>query len=447
MQLRIPVFRFTVLLVLPALLLPAVLHGQPVPLPPGTSVPGQPAQTAQASPLTQPEAAIDAKNYDQARGLLDAYLSAHPTDARALFDRGYCDDAQGKTQTAEGYYRKAIAADPKQFEARLALGLLLAQAGSEDQKAAGEARTELETAVTLEPNPPNPAAKAQAYRTLARLIRESDPDAAKQALLEALKISPETIDDTMLTAEIAEAEGDSDVAEQAYRRVLKLDPASSPATAGLTHILVAQKKYSEAEPLLKAALTRDPDDPALNTQYAAVLAAEGKTDEAVSALEKLQRLEPRDRAIGIMLADAYMQADKYEKADGVYADLMAVTPNDPELASARGQVLLREEKYTQALELFQQAVKIKQDDSDAWGGIAFAASKTNQYQLVLDALTMRSKLASETPTTYFLWATAYDNLHQRKQSVEYYHLFLKSALGKFPDEEWQAKQRLAVLEK
>jgi hypothetical protein len=26
-------------------------------------------------------------------------------------------------------------------------------------------------------------------------------------------------------------------------------------------------------------------------------------------------------------------------------------------------------------------------------------------------------------------------------------LFLKSALGKFPDEEWQAKQRLAILEK
>jgi ethanolamine utilization protein EutP (predicted NTPase) len=92
-------------------------------------------------------------------------------------------------------------------------------------------------------------------------------------------------------------------------------------------------------------------------------------------------------------------------------------------------------------------VKIKQDDSDAWGGIALAASNTHQYSLVVEALTMRSKLASETPATYFLWATAYDNLHQKKQSVEYYQLFLKSALGKFPDEEWQAKQRLAILEK
>jgi len=31
--------------------------------------------------------------------------------------------------------------------------------------------------------------------------------------------------------------------------------------------------------------------------------------------------------------------------------------------------------------------------------------------------------------------------------LEYYQLFLKSASGKFPDEEWQARQRIAVLKK
>ena len=415
--------------------------GQAAQLPPGTKADEEPAQNAQAAPLADAEAAIDAKNYDKARGLLDPYLSGHPSDARALFDRGYCDDAQGRPGTAESYYRKAIAADPKQFESRLALGLLLAQARSDD------AKTELQTAITLEPNPPNPEAKAQAYRTLAKLLRESDPDAAKQDLIEALKLSPEAKDDTILTAEIANAAGDNAVAEAAYRRVLKVDPESSAATAGLAHLLLAEKKYAEAEPLLKAALARDPDDPALNTQLAALLGAEGKTDEAVVSLEKLHQLKPQDREMGMMLADAYVQAQDYEKADAVYQNLLASTPNDAELVSERGQVLIREEKYDEALQMFQRAVKIKQDDSDAWGGIAFAASKTGQYQLVVDALTMRSKLASETPATYFLWATAYDNLHHRKQSMEYYELFLKSALGKFPDEEWQAKQRLAVLEK
>ena len=419
--------------------------GQAASLPPGTNVPDtqvvQPAQGAEKAPLAQAEAAIDSKDYSKARSLLDAYLSAHPADARALFDRGYCDDAEGHADSAESYYRKAIATDPKQFEAPLALGLLLAQAGSPD------ATRQLETAVALEPNPPNPAAKAQAFRTLSRLLRQSDPDQAKQDLIEALKLSPETIEDTLLTAEIAEAEGDKEVAEEAYRRVLKIQPESSPAIAGLTHLLLQEKKLTEAEPLLRSALARDPDDPALNAQLAALLGAEGKTDEAVGALEKLHQLKPKDRDIAMMLADSYVQNEDYDKADAVYANLLASMPKDAEAASARGQVLIREQKYQEALEMFQRAVKIRQDDSDAWGGIAFAASKTGQYQLTVDALAMRSKLVSDTPVTYFLWATAYDNLHQYKQSVEYYQLFLKSALGKFPDEEWQAKQRLAVLEK
>jgi tetratricopeptide (TPR) repeat protein len=426
-----------------ALLFPAVLHAQTTPLPPGTSdtEPAPAAANQQNGPLAEVEAAIDDKNYDKARSLLDTYLSAHATDARALFDRGYCDDAQGHANSAEGWYRKAIAADPQQFESHMALGLLLAEQNSPD------ARAQLETAVSLDPNPPNPAAKAQAYRTLASLLRSSDPDTAKADLLAALKLTAETPDDTLLTAEIAEAEGDSDIAEQAYRRVLNVQPESSAAIAGLTHILLAEKKYADAEPLIHTALLRDPDDPALNAQYAALLSAQGKTDEATATLEKLHQLQPQNKQISNMLADAYMQTGNLEKADAVYANLLTSSPNDPDLLSARGQVLIREQKYPEALALFQHAVKIRPEDADAWGGIAFAASKTGDPSLELDALATRSKYAAETPATYFLFATAHDKLHHIKQAVEYYHLFLTSALGKFPDEEWQAKQRLAVLEK
>src|SRR5271165_2237955 len=94
-----------------ALLLPAGLRAQSAPLPPGTRVdePSAPAQ-AQTGPLAQAESLIDGKDCDKARGLLDTYLSTHSSDARALFDRGYCDDMQGRTDSAKTYYRKAIAA-------------------------------------------------------------------------------------------------------------------------------------------------------------------------------------------------------------------------------------------------------------------------------------------------------------------------------------------------
>ena len=172
---------------------------QPVPLPPGTTGGDQEQQKQASDPLEGVESAIEAKNYPQAASRLDVYLSAHPEDGRALFDRGYVEDAQGHTDAAEGWYRKAIAADPKQFEARLALGLLLA--------ATGDARTIRRLASSwmrppeLEPNPPNPGAKAQADRALARLLRSSDPTGARDALVEALKLTAETPADTLLAAE------------------------------------------------------------------------------------------------------------------------------------------------------------------------------------------------------------------------------------------------------
>jgi hypothetical protein len=60
---------------------------------------------------------------------------------------------------------------------------------------------------------------------------------------------------------------------------------------------------------------------------------------------------------------------------------------------------------------------------------------------------MRSKYQPENPATYFLWATSYDTLKDRAAAATYYHHFLEASGGKFPDQEWQARQRLQILEK
>ena len=82
------------------------------------------------------------------------------------------------------------------------MGLLLAHQGKYD-----EAREQMQQATLLTPEPPNPAAQAEAFRTLAELDRSSDPPAARDALVAALKLSPETPADLLLTAQIAEANG------------------------------------------------------------------------------------------------------------------------------------------------------------------------------------------------------------------------------------------------
>jgi tetratricopeptide (TPR) repeat protein len=79
--------------------------------------------------LIDAEALIVKADWKGAEVKLTAWLNDHPGDARALFDAGYVADALAKLDEAAGFYRRAVEADPKRFEARLSLGLLLARQG------------------------------------------------------------------------------------------------------------------------------------------------------------------------------------------------------------------------------------------------------------------------------------------------------------------------------
>jgi hypothetical protein len=55
-------------------------------------------------------------------------------------------------------------------------------------------------------------------------------------------------------------------------------------------------------------------------------------------------------------------------------------------------------------------------------------------------------LGAETTGHLFFRALCWDRLKQRPQAVESYRKFLAAAQGKFPDQEFQAKQRVRILE-
>ena len=410
--------------------------------PPGATMPPSGQKQVIPSPLDAAENAIASQNYAAAAAQLDLFLSTHPTDARALFDRGYVAQAQNQIPKAISCYRKAIAADPKQFESRLALGLILASQG-DDQPAI----VQLQAATTLQPNPPNPAAQAQADRALARLLVHSNPVAARNALLSALKLTPETLSDAILTAHIAESAGDTALAEQAWQTVLQHQPGSVQATASLVHLLILQKQYSQADPLLHAALAKHPNNATLNAQLAAVLDAQGRQTEMLGILQKLHSEEPNNSAVTSMLADAELQAGQYAPADALYVQLLAASPKNTDYLDAHGRILIHQQHYRQALAAFNQVVAIHPGDVDAWSGIAYADSQLHNYTGEIQALSTRSKYAPENPSTLFLRATAYDNLHQTRAAVDYYQRFLAAANGKFATQEWQAKQRLRLLER
>jgi predicted Zn-dependent protease len=393
-----------------------------------------------SSQVLDAEAAIGKSDWNVANAKLNPWLATHPADARALFDAGYVADAQNRLDDAASLYRRAVEANPRSFEAHLSLGLLLARQGK-----LAEARPELGAATTLDPGDAGPALKARAWRALAQIDRTTNAIEASNDLLEALKLSPETPADTLLAASLAEAAGQYDAAEAAYRRVLEKDPRSAPANAGLAHLLIARKEFPEAETLLRTALEQLPGDPALTAQLATVLVAQNKA-EALPLLEKLHNAHPSDPAITGMLAAVLADAGDPASSDRLYVGLLAASPNDPVLLIDHGQNLIRQLKYSEAFAVFDKVTQLDPANADGWSGLAFAASKTKQPSITLRALAMRSKYLPELPSTYFLWATSYDSLHERAEAISYYHHFLDASAGKFPDQEWQARQRLLVLE-
>jgi Flp pilus assembly protein TadD len=423
-----------VVLLVPASVLHAQTAAEKAPAPPV-------AADTPAPPVLDAEALIVKSDWKGAEAKLTPWLADHPTDARALFDAGYVADAESNLDEAATLYRRAVEADPKRFEAHLMLGMLLARQGKLD-----EARPELRAATQLDPGDAGPAAKARAWRALARIDRDQNPGEASDDLLEALKLTPETPDDTLLAAELADKSGQKDAAEAAYRRLLAADPGNAQANAGLAHLLIARKQFPDAEKLLRAALEKSPDDPALTAQLATVLAAQDKA-EALPLLQKLHAAHPGDPAITRMLAEVLTEAGDAEGSDRLYVTLLAAHPSDPELLVAHGQNLIRQQKFAEAFTAFSRATELEPANADGWSGLAFAASKTGKPEVTLHALTMRSKYLPDIPSTYFLWATSYDTLHDKAAAITYYHHFLEAAAGKYPNQEWQARQRLLLLEK
>ena len=439
------------LILAPALLLASITaaHAQ---LPPGTSDSSSSSQQPQLQsrqkddPLrTEAADAMRKGDYQAALDLLTRLSQSYPDDPLVLFDLGSAQDALDQTTAAESTYKRAIVANANFLEPHLALGLLLAR-----NNRTAEARTELLSATNLKT--PDPTLKARAYRALAQLDRTSNPAEARDALLAALKLSPETPEDTLLSAELAEQAQDPAGAEAAYRRLLASTPNDPAATAALAHLLLAANKPAEAEPLLTAALAAHPDDPALNAQLATLYLHAGKAEQATALVEKLHAAHPADPAITRLYARLLSQTGQYDQSEPLLATLAAETPNDPTLLDDRADALIHLKRYPEAEQLLERAIAqpaafpTHDDLAAAASHLAFAATQNNHPETVLRALALRATFLPQSPSSLFLAAAAHDKLHQGKQASDLYRQFLSVANGKFPDEEWEARHRLVALE-
>jgi len=401
------------------------------------------AEVEPPAELAKAEELIQKQDYAGAEPLLKKVLEGDagndPASYVAWFELGFVENGLGKRDESIAAYRKSVAAKPDVFESNLNLGLQLAKAGAPD------AEQFLRAATQLKPTSHVAEGQARAWLSLGRVLEATKPDQAIAAYRQAASLQPKDPEGHLAAGLLLEKQEKFAEAEQEYKQALALGP-STDAVTGLANIYMRGRHFPEAEAELRKLVEAHPDRADAHIQLGRVLAADGKYDEAVAEMQMGTKLAPADVSVQRDLADLYITAKKYSQAESAYRGLLPASPNDAALHEGLGRSLLEQKKFVDAQREFLAAVKLKPDFGEAYSGLAFAASEGKDYPLTIKVLDMRAKVLPEEAITYFMRASAYDNLKEFKKASVNYHLFLKTANGKYPDQEWQAKHRLIAIE-
>jgi Flp pilus assembly protein TadD len=389
--------------------------------------------------IARAEDLIQKEDYIGAETLLRKVVADDPRNYVAWFDLGFTENRLGKVDDSIAAYRQSVAAKPDVFESNLNLGIQLAKSDQPD------AEQFLRAATALTPTGKVAEGRERAWLSLAHVLETTKPDDAIAAYRQAAALQPKDPEPHLAAGQLLEKQNKFSDAETEYKQALTLDPASE-ALIGLANLYLRGRRFPEAEEYLRKVIAAQPASAAAHIELGRVLAAESKNDAAVAELQAGAKLAPADVSVQRDLADLYVTLGKNDQAETVYRGLIAGHPNDAELRRGLGQSLLRQRKFPGAQAEFLTAVKLKPDFAEAYGDLAFAASENKDYALTLRALETRAKTLPENPITHFLRASAYDHLKDFKRAAASYHLFLRTANGKYPEQEWQAKHRLIAIE-
>lgn len=390
--------------------------------------------------VAKAEAAIDKKDYPTAEKLLQDYTAAHAADYRAWYDLGYLYTLTGRNPQAIEAYRKSVAADPNIFEPSLNLGLALAAAGDP------QAETFLRAATRLKPTTDPQDALYRAWFALGRVTETSKPADAAAAFAEAAKLHPRDPKPHFYAGTLLEKQKDYAGAERELQQALALDPSNADTVAVLANLYMETRRLDQAEAMIRKYLEFEPRNATAHLQLGRVLAAEGKGDAAAAEYQAAQQIAPQDPGVHREMAQMYYNAGKFKEAAAEFEAMLLQSPNDAHLYFRTGDALLRAKDFPRAQAALLKAVQLKPDLVEAYEGLALAASENKQYDVVVKVLDIRARMTAETPSTWFLRATALDHMRIYKDASAAYRQFLATSNGKFPEQEWQARHRLIAID-
>ena len=361
---------------------------------------------------------------------------------------------------------QAIAADPKNYSLHFNLALAYSLMGKN-----AEAIPEYKKTLELKPD------LYQAELNLGiSLLREKQPAEAAQYLATAAAQNPKEYRPNYYLAAALLGAGDFAKAEQSYTTALAIDPKSPDAELGLAHALAGENKLEDAAAHfrkaaeLNAELSRRPSGAC---QHVRDCQAAGAGHRHLSAISRESRgagtarrsaaqgrqARRRDRSLQVAvakspteanraaLAEAYLKNNEPGKAQPLVEQILATDPDNFEIRMLHGRLIRDQRKFPEAAAEFERATKLKPDAPQAWSELAGVLVMAENYPPALAALDRIAALHAEKPGHVFLRAIVLDKIRDLKPALESYQRFLQMSQGENPNQEWQARQRVKLLER
>ncbi|MCC7236593.1 MAG: tetratricopeptide repeat protein [Bryobacterales bacterium] len=390
-------FRLAYLFCALALLLPAQQKKSAPAKPPAAPARPAPAEAA-PTPAELGMKALEAKDYPAAIAAFERAVTDGGADYAAHFHLALAHSLAGHDAEAVPHYRKTLELKPGLYEAEINLGLLLFRikdyAGAEPLlKAASEKK-------------PGNATAAAAYG---------------RSLLEQNKLAE---------------------AEPVLQKAAGLDPSQKDALLGLAQRYEDARQVDQAIALYKDFL----DHPGVAERLGNLMLSTGRAGESIAFLEDAVKTSPTS-ANHYALAIAYLRNKDAAKAGEQFERCLSLEPRNAQLRMSYGGFLRDQRKIAPAAQQYYAAVQIDPALREGWSEFGAMLLLLEQYPQAAAAFEKVLALGDTRPAIHFFKAIALDHIKQFKPAKESYEKFLSLSEGKFPDEEFKARQRIKVIEK
>lgn len=376
--------------------------------------------------------ALEDHKYQEAADLFSKAVDADPGDYAANFHLALSYSLLGKAAEAIPIYKKVLELKPGLYEAQLNLGILLV-----GQKQPKEAIPYLQSATDQKPKVYRP----RIYLADA-LLQSGELAKAEENYKTAADLDPRSAAAHLGLARAQARQSRFTEAAEHFQKAAALDPAYKDSLLELASLFEANKQPAEAIAIYQ----QFPDNTAAQERLGELLIEAKRYPEAIDRLQKVIQKDPTP-ANSLALAHAYSLNKEPEKALPLLEKAIAGDPGNYDLRMIYGTSLRDQKKYSDAARQFFAATQKRPDSKEAWNELIGMLVVLDDFPQALAALDRVKALGGETPGHFFFRAIILDKTKQYKPALESYQKFLASAEGKYPDQEFQARQRVRIIQK